>query len=74
MVGVAERGSWAPAAAGERGRTGGVPNRGGDVPNEFESAAARAEIPGPAGCDAGPGSANNGVDSLSSAAAGVELC
>ena len=74
MVGVPESGSWAPAAAGERGRTGGVPNRGGEVPNELESAAARAEIPGPAGCDAGPGSGNNGLDSFSSAAAGVGAC
>ena len=73
MGGVAETGSWALDMAGESGRTGGVPNRGGDVPNEWDSAAARAEMPGPAVCDPGPGNGINGLDSPSSPAAGVEM-
>jgi hypothetical protein len=46
--------SCRPAAAGDSGRIGGVesrmggvPNLGGDVPREFDSAAARADMPGP---------------------------
>jgi hypothetical protein len=46
------------AHAGDSGLRGGVPNLGGDVPSEFDRAAARAETPGPAkvGLEPAPGS------------------
>ncbi len=69
-MGVPETGSWEAAATGESGRTGGVPNRGGDVPIEFDNAAARADIPGPTDCEPRPGSGVNGLDSPSSPPAG----
>ncbi|KAI9852966.1 MAG: hypothetical protein M1830_006758 [Pleopsidium flavum] len=37
----------APAAAGDRGCSGGVPNWGGLLPNDPFNAAARADFPGP---------------------------
>lgn len=38
----------------------------------MDNAAARAEIPGPVTLDPGPGSGNNGLDSLSTPAVGGE--
>ena len=55
----------APEAAGDIGRTGGVPNLGGDDPYELERAAARADTPGPA-----PGRTAEGVPAPAS---GVRL-
>ena len=49
-----------PAVLGERGRTGGVPNRGGLRLNEFCSAAARADWPGP-GFHCDPSASARGV-------------
>ena len=54
-MGVAARGAWALDAEGEAGRTGGVPCRGGEVPTEFDRAAARADTPGPGRLCPGPG-------------------
>jgi hypothetical protein len=39
--------------AGDKGRRGGVPNRGGGEPREVDRAAASAETPGPGSEDAG---------------------
>jgi hypothetical protein len=43
-------------SGGVLNRTGGVPNLGGDVPIELESAAARADTPGPATFEPAPAS------------------
>ena len=70
MVGVMEGGT----AAGESGRMGGVPKRGGLVPIELESAAARAETPGPGTLDpAAPASGAGGPASESFSLA-CEVC
>lgn len=61
------------ARAGEAVRTGGVPNRGGEVPRELDKAAARAETPGPATCEPGPGSGVKWPEAASSPAGGCRL-
>jgi len=70
-VGVAEAGNReAGAGAGESERTGGVPNLGGEAPNELESAAARAEMPGPVGWVLAPGNGVTGPEVPSSTGGG----
>jgi hypothetical protein len=59
----------APAVAGDKGRRGGVPKRGGGEPIEFERAAASADTPGPGSEDAGANPASGVIDPGKPAAA-----
>ena len=48
--------------AGDSGRRGGVPNRGGGEPREFDKAAASAETPGPGNEEVGAAPASGVIE------------